>query len=102
MTASTGTDWELLPTTLEWVGPLTVDVDGDPVADFEVAVTPPGVEPVDSDFAAATTLGGQPGVMAGPRAPADPTVARAWDIYIRVVSDPETPEKFAGRILFKP
>lgn len=80
------TTWTLPRETVEWVGPVTITHEGEPVGTFELALLPRALRPTESDWAAPTDLEGQAGYLIN--TPLDPGVHRLW---ARVPGVPETP-----------
>lgn len=86
------TTWTLPRLSIEWVGPITVTRDGDPVTDWVVAVFPRQYQPatVDEIDEQPTALDGGLGVLVGPGT-ANPLTPGLYRLWIRYVSNPEAP-----------
>lgn len=78
--------WRLPRESTEWVGPLTVTVDGEPVTTFEVAYLPYLARPVEDDWTTPTVLDGAAGVLVTPV-----TEASRHAVWVRVTDHPEIP-----------
>lgn len=80
--------WEVPCESTEWVGPVTVTVDGVATTGFELALVADQARPAAPDWQAPTVLGGGRGVLvsAVPTSEAG-TLSQVW---VRVTSNPET------------
>lgn len=96
---ATLTQWQLPKETKEWVGPLTVKVNGTVVTSFSVAVTegttrPTDWQPADPDPDGGTTLG----VLVGEGTLFPLTIGRKFTIWCKFTDNPEIPVLRAGII----
>lgn len=86
------TAWRLHHLTREWVGPITVTADGDPVTGWAYALLPRFAEPASADdiTGTPTELNSGLGILVGPGTDHQlaPGVYRIW---IRYVDNPEAP-----------
>ena len=89
--------WEIPSISREWVGPITVTVDGAPVTTFQVAVKPKRVKPVEADWTAPLELEAELGVLVGDGT-AVPLTERAYELWARFTADPERPAIKVGDI----
>jgi hypothetical protein len=86
------TAWKLPRLSTEWVGPITVTRDGNPVTGWKIAIFPHAYQPAAVTEIAETpsTLSGGLGILVGPGTShaLAPGLYRLW---IRYVSAPEAP-----------
>lgn len=90
------TTWTLVAETCEWVGPIAVTADGDPVTDFEVTVTAPGVRP--TAWTSPDAIGVDLGVLVGVGTVYALMPGVKYTVWIRYAADPETPVERVGYI----
>lgn len=91
------TTWRLSSLSREWVGPITVTADDDPVTGWTYAVMPWAQKPeAPEDIAdTPTALDGGLGVLVGPGT--DHVLAPGeYQIWIRYVDSPEAPVLHGG------
>ena len=95
------TTWHLNRLSREWVGPITVTADGDPVMGWTYALLPVGERPVapeDID-GVPTALPGGLGVLVGPDT-AHVLAPGEYALWVRYVDTPEAPVRDdVGRII---
>lgn len=88
--------WTLPAETKEWVGPITVTADGQPVTTFEVTVTEGGGRP--TAWVATTELEGDLGVLVGVGTAFPLRTGRRYTIWTRYADTPEIPVTRIGTI----
>lgn len=97
---STLTQWELVAETKEWVGPITVTVNGSAVTNFTVSVVEGTGRP--STFSAPDTDPDPPGtakgVIVGVGSSWPITVGKTYTIFAKYSDSPEIPVIRVGRI----
>lgn len=81
-------DWTIPRESREWVGPLTVTVDGQAVTNYEVAVTDRDTRP--TEWASPDVIDSRLGVLVGPGT-ARPLGRDSYRIWVRVTGDVEAP-----------
>lgn len=94
MTIDDPTLWTLVAETKEFVGPISVTADGDPVTTFEVTVTAPGVRPVE--WSDPTMIDGDLGVLVGAGTDFALTPGIKYTVWIRFTDTPEIPVRRVG------
>jgi len=94
--ASTLTQWTLAAETKEWVGPITVTVDGDPVDAFEVAVTVGSGRP--SVWTSPTVIDDASGVLVGVGTAVALAPFKTYTVWVRYTDTPEVPVSKCGEI----
>lgn len=97
---ATLTQWELVAETLEWVGPITVTVNGSPVTNFTLAVVEGSARPVtfvtpDADPDAPGTA---KGVIVGAGSTFPLLVGKTYTIFAKYSDSPEVPVERCGKI----
>lgn len=93
------TTWTLVAETKEFVGPLTVVVDGASWGGaFDVQVRQKGSRPIDTDWEAALLLGSDYGVLVGEGTSFPLTAGFRYLVYVRITASPEVPVLEAGAI----
>jgi hypothetical protein len=96
---ATLTQWELVAETKEWVGPITVTVNGSPVSGFTLAVTEGQARPTTFYTPDANPDDGtQYGLIVGTGTSVPLTVNKIYTIWAKYSDDPEIPVLRAGRI----
>jgi hypothetical protein len=88
--------WTLIKETKEWVGPITVTVDGVPTTSFEVAVVLPPARP--ATWTTPTLLDGDYGVLVGEGSTYPLTVGKKYAVYVRHTDSPEIPVELVGHL----
>ena len=86
--ATVSTNWTLPRESEEWVGPLTVTVNGAAITAFTVAVVAVGARP--ASWLAPDLLGGLYGVLVGPGG-TWPLTAGSYAIWVKVTAAGESP-----------
>lgn len=91
------TTWRLSSLSREWVGPITVTADGDPVTGWTYTVMPWSQKPATPEAIASapTALDGGLGVLVGPGT-GHVLAAGEYQIWIRYVDAPEAPVLYGG------
>lgn len=92
--------WTLVAETKEWVGPITVTVDGSPVSSFEVAFTLSSARPTawltpDAD---PDPPGTALGILVGTGTSHTLTVGKKYTVWTRFTDTPEAPVNRAGYV----
>jgi len=92
--------WNLVAETREWVGPLTVTINGTVVSNFVVAITEGAARPttwvtpdVDPD-----PPGTAHGVLVGVDTPFPLTAGKKYTLWTRFTDNPEQPAQRTGLI----
>jgi hypothetical protein len=94
--ASTLTQWSLAAETKEWVGPITVLVDDDPVTGFEIALTEPGARP--TTWSSPTALDEGQGALVGVGTSFPLVPFKIYTLWVRYTDSPEVPVQKCGEI----
>lgn len=96
---ATLTQWEIVGGGHEWVGPITVTVNGTPVTNFEVSVCEGVTRPTTWATPDADPDGGAgKGVLVGATTAWPLTLNRVYTIFTRFTDTPEEPWQRAGKI----
>jgi hypothetical protein len=96
---ATLTQWELVAETKEWVGPLTLTVNGTPVTNFTVAVCEGSARPTTFTATDADPDGGAGvGVLVGVGSSWPLVVGKIYTIFGKYTDNPEIPVIRMGRI----
>ncbi len=91
-------EWSLPAETKEWVGPLTVTLDGVPQTSYEVQVQLAAARPVIGAWAAPTVLEGEGGVLVGVGTSFPLVPLKKYTVWVRYTAAPEIPVVRAGTI----
>lgn len=86
--------WSLAAETKEFVGPITVTVDGVPVVAFDVAVTIGSARP--TTWVSADVVGSDRGVLVGTGTAHLLAVGKKYTVWVRFTDAPEIPVQRAG------
>lgn len=89
-------EWILPVETREWVGPVTVTVDGTNVTNFEITVTKDAARPLN--WKTPLVIGSGRGVMVGDGTDFPLEFGHKYTVWTRYTSTPEVPVNRAGTI----
>lgn len=85
------TTWKVPALSKEWVGGITVTLDGVAVTTYEVAVIPRQSDPIATDWLPPEPLGGKLGITIGPGSEVGALDKGTYRLWARFTSNPEVP-----------
>jgi hypothetical protein len=90
--------WSLVAETKEWVGPLSMTLDGVPVATFEVQLSLSDARPSSSAWATPTLVGAGLRILVGAGTAFPLTAGTKYTVWLRTADSPEIPVYRAGYV----